>query len=49
MLFRSSVVDPKEAAETFAYLKQMGELDGIELPPEDAPPPAASGTAGGRP
>ncbi len=27
-----STVDPKEAAETFEYLKQMGELDGIELP-----------------
>jgi hydrogenase maturation factor len=33
-----STVDPKEAAETFEYLKQMGELDGIELPaPEGAP------------
>lgn len=27
-----STVDPKEAAETFAYLQQMGELDGLELP-----------------
>jgi hydrogenase expression/formation protein HypC len=33
-----STVDPQEAAETFEYLKQMGELDGIELPaPEGAP------------
>jgi len=27
-----STVDAKEAAETFEYLKQMGELDGIEFP-----------------
>ena len=27
-----STVDAKEAAETFEYLKQMGELDGIEVP-----------------
>jgi hydrogenase expression/formation protein HypC len=27
-----STVDPEEAALTFDYLKQMGELDGIELP-----------------
>ncbi|WP_415910660.1 HypC/HybG/HupF family hydrogenase formation chaperone [Oleiharenicola sp. Vm1] len=27
-----STVDPEEAAQTFEYLKQMGELDGIELP-----------------
>jgi hydrogenase expression/formation protein HypC len=33
-----STVDPQEAAETFEYLKQMGELDGIELPaPKGAP------------
>lgn len=25
-------VDPEEAAETFEYLRQMGELDGIEFP-----------------
>jgi hydrogenase expression/formation protein HypC len=25
-----STVDPKEAEETFRYLRQMGELDGIE-------------------
>ena len=29
-----SVVDAKEAAETFAYLKAMGELDGIEPEPD---------------
>jgi hydrogenase expression/formation protein HypC len=29
-----SVVDQKEAEETFSYLRQMGELDGIELPAE---------------
>jgi len=27
-----SVVDAKEAEETFKYLRMMGELDGIELP-----------------
>jgi hydrogenase expression/formation protein HypC len=27
-----STVDEKEAAETFEYLKQMGELDGLEIP-----------------
>lgn len=32
-----SVVDPREAEETFAYLRQMGELDGIEPPPAGAP------------
>lgn len=25
-----SVVDPKEAEETYQYLRQMGELEGIE-------------------
>ena len=29
-----STVDPKEAEETFQYLKAMGELDGLEMPPE---------------
>jgi hydrogenase expression/formation protein HypC len=28
-----SVVDAREAEETFAYLKAMGELDGLEPPP----------------
>ena len=37
-----SVVDPEEAAETFKYLQQMGELDGIELP-------APRGGGGGAP
>jgi hydrogenase expression/formation protein HypC len=27
-----SVVDAAEAAETFRYLQQMGELDGLEIP-----------------
>lgn len=35
-----SLVDAEEAAQTFAYLKQMGELDGIELDPPGAPPAA---------
>ena len=34
-----SVVDEKEAAETFTYLRQMGELDGIELPAPDGASP----------
>lgn len=33
-----SVVDQKEAEETYAYLKQMGELDGLE------PGPVGGGT-----
>lgn len=52
-----STVDPKEAEETFRYLQQMGELDGLEIPPEtsvaenaglslvDMPLHALSGTA----
>lgn len=32
-----SVVDQQEAAQTYAYLKQMGELDGV------APPGPAEG------
>jgi hydrogenase expression/formation protein HypC len=31
-----SVVDPQEAEETFRYLREMGELDGLE--PEPANP-----------
>lgn len=34
-----SVVDQKEAEETYTYLKQMGELDGLE-------PPEGEGAAG---
>jgi hydrogenase expression/formation protein HypC len=33
-----STVDPEEAAQTFEYLKQMGELDGIEMPPAEGAP-----------
>lgn len=33
-----SIVDQKEAEETYAYLKQMGELDGLE------PGPVVGGT-----
>ena len=32
-----SVIDENEAAETFSYLRQMGELDGLELPEPGAP------------
>jgi len=31
-----SVVDPVEAAETFAYLKAMGELDGLDVASDPA-------------
>ena len=34
-----SVVDAREAAETFAYLKAMGDLDGLELDPVNAASP----------
>jgi hydrogenase expression/formation protein HypC len=38
-----STVDEKEAAETFEYLKQMGELDGIEFPDELSAPAEGKG------
>jgi len=31
-----STIDPQDAEETFRYLREMGELDGIDLP-ADAP------------
>lgn len=34
-----SVVDAKEAEETFAYLKAMGELDGLDAPPLEVASP----------
>lgn len=34
-----STVDAREAEETFRYLQQMGELDGLELPPAAGTPP----------
>jgi len=34
-----SIVDPQEAAETFRYLKEMGELDGLDLAPAGPPVP----------
>ncbi len=37
-----SIVDQKEAEETSAYLKQMGELDGLET----EPPVSAAGASG---
>jgi hydrogenase expression/formation protein HypC len=33
-----SVVDPKEAEETFAYLRQMGDLDGLDSAGAGSPP-----------
>lgn len=32
-----SIVDQKEAEETYAYLRQMGELDGLEAAPGKEP------------
>lgn len=48
-----STVDPQEAEETFRYLQQMGELDGLEIPASPvAPPPdeprRSSQSEGGR-
>jgi hydrogenase expression/formation protein HypC len=37
-----SVVDQKDAEETYEYLRQMGELDGLE-------PAPAAGPGGGNP
>ncbi len=34
-----SIVDPQEAEETFRYLKEMGELDGLDAANLHAPPP----------
>lgn len=31
-----STIDPQEAEETFGYLQQMGELDGLDATPEAA-------------
>lgn len=42
-----STVDAQEAAETFEYLRQMGELDGIELP--DTPRPVGHPSCAGTP
>ena len=34
-----STIDPQEAAETYQYLKAMGELDGLDVAPATASPP----------
>ncbi len=39
-----SVIDPEEAAQTYAYLRQMGELEGLE--PDAAAADAGGGMAG---
>lgn len=31
-----STIDPEDAAQTFRYLRQMGELDGLDSSPEAA-------------
>jgi len=33
-----SVIDATEAEEIFRYLRAMGDLDGIDLPPSAVPP-----------
>jgi len=33
-----SVIDPLEAAETFRYLREMGDLDGLDAEPPVAAP-----------
>ena len=37
-----SVVDEQEAEEVFRYLREMGELAELAIPPPDAPSPAPS-------
>jgi hydrogenase expression/formation protein HypC len=32
-----STIDPQEAEETFRYLRMMGELDGLDAAPANAP------------
>jgi hydrogenase expression/formation protein HypC len=34
-----SVIDPHEAERTLRYLREMGDLDGLEAAPPDSPPP----------
>lgn len=41
-----SVVDQKEAEETFSYLKQMGELDGLDEPEVGTVAPNGPGRLG---
>ena len=51
-----SIVDQKEAEQTYAYLRTMGELDGLDRPPVGDQPPqqaddpsaAAAGRVGDR-
>lgn len=38
-----STIDPQEAEETFRYLRQMGELDGLDVPPESPNTPRPAG------
>lgn len=34
-----STIDPEDAEETFRYLREMGELDGLDVPPVSASSP----------
>jgi hydrogenase expression/formation protein HypC len=36
-----SVIDPEEAEKTFRYLREMGDLDGLDAAPEILAPPSA--------
>lgn len=31
-----SIIDPQDAEETFRYLREMGELEGLDATPDDA-------------
>lgn len=31
-----SIIDPQDAEETFRYLREMGELEGLDTTPDDA-------------
>jgi hydrogenase expression/formation protein HypC len=37
------IVDPKEAEETFRYLREMGDLDGLDAAPAASEPAAREG------
>ena len=43
--FAISRVDEEEAKQVFAYLAEMGELEGLELPGDLAPPPTGAARA----
>lgn len=44
--FAISRIDEEEAKKVFAYLAEMGELEGLELPTDGAAPPASTAPTG---